>query len=266
MNGGVRLAACVMCAVVLAAACGDDGQPAADSSLPVVDANGTADARLGDARVHDARVDAFVPCFGQQLFTGEYVDWDSTPKSFLGIPDTTVAEVGNETNSVTTAPNGRAILCLNNGVNADVSFTHTDYLPLMFSAHADVTTRGNGYSTKGLKPTRATQLASELGLGALSGTQVLVEVRNMNTGAAGVGVTVGLVGQTVGAAYAMDAAHQWSPGDVVLAGGFVLFTNVADTNGEVTLSVSPAASETCTARTTVTLQDGGIAATSVHCE
>jgi len=246
---------------LLLGACGDDGHDTADASTSAIDADTTPDSALGDAPV-----DAFVPCFGKQLFTGEYVDWDSTPMDFHGVPDATAVEVSNASNTATTAPNGRLILCLDNGVNADVEFTQTSYWPLMFSSHAQVTTLGNGYSTKGLTPARATQLASDLGVGTLSGTQVLIEVRNMKTEAPVSGVTVALTGDIVGGAFAMDASRQWSAGNVTIGGGYVLFTNVADAGGTVSLSVTPSGGETCTARASVTLEDGGIAATSVHCE
>ncbi len=257
-----RLVQALAIAVLSVAACGDDsGGTNPDSALPV------PDAATPDSNAFDAPIDAFVPCFGQALFTGEYVDWDSTPMSFLGIPDATATEVGNPGNTATTAPNGRVILCLTPNADADVTFTQASYLPMTFSAHADIIPLGMGYSTKGLTPARATSLAAELSVASFTGTQVLVELKEFAAETPTSGVTVDLAGNTYEKAFALNDSGQWIESTTSGAAGYVLFTNVVDDgDGSAALTVTPGGGVTCTARSTVTLVDGGIAATSVHCQ
>jgi hypothetical protein len=72
------------------AACGDDGHTIADAMV-------------------DAIPD---PCAPQMTFTGEYVDWDSTPATFLGVFGATFTHRADPTKTDTTNPNGRFDLCI----------------------------------------------------------------------------------------------------------------------------------------------------------
>ncbi len=74
-------------ALVLLAACGDDG---------------------GMATV-DAPPD---PCMPEMQFTGEFIDWDSTESAFKGIFAAHFTLEGDATKTTMTAPNGRFILCV----------------------------------------------------------------------------------------------------------------------------------------------------------
>jgi len=245
------------------AACGDDGSGGAiDSSLPVID------SAVPDANTADGRIDASLPCSGQVQLTGEYVDWDSTDTSFLGVADATAVEVGNAGNTATTAPNGRVLLCLPASTDSDVSFTQASYLPMVFSADADVVPLGPGFSTRGLTPARAITLAAELGVATFTGTQVLVEVRDFTSGPPTAGIVLALPGNTFEKAFALNDSGQWIESSTSGAGGYVLFTNVADDGlspGSAGLRITPGGGETCDGRSAVTLVAGGIAATSVHC-
>ena len=104
----------LLCAVTasFATACGGDDAPAGG------DAHVDAPVETGPA------VDAF--CGTRSLFTGEYVDWDSSDASFHGIFDAAFSVEGGSGAhaSETTPPNGRFILCIDaaaNGTLVDIT-------------------------------------------------------------------------------------------------------------------------------------------------
>src|SRR5262245_58805455 len=111
------------------------------------------------------------------VFTGEYVDWDSTEVDFHGVAEATATVVGEPDNTATTAPNGRATLMLN-GTQV-VTFTAAGYLPMRFTAAAAAFPDGAVFSTLGLTPARRDSFFAEVAanLTPQPGTaQVLVEI------------------------------------------------------------------------------------------
>jgi hypothetical protein len=80
-----------------------------------------------DAKV-DAKLDAAIdsgPCSaGQVLFTGEYVDWNSTTASFCGVFSATLAEDSDPQDSDMTAPNGRFKLCVPGTARTRIDITN----------------------------------------------------------------------------------------------------------------------------------------------
>src|SRR5262245_38877246 len=84
-------------ATIVVAACGDDG--------------GTIDGPRIDGPV-DARIDANTGCGNDQFFTGEVIDFDSTPAAFMGVFDAALTLRGNPARTDQTAPNGRFELCI----------------------------------------------------------------------------------------------------------------------------------------------------------
>jgi len=82
---------------------------------PLSDAGATSDA----AATNDAG-----PCGNDAFFTGEYIDWDSSPTAFCGIFQATWRVEGDPARHVTTNPNGRFELCVPSG-----AVTRVDIIP-----------------------------------------------------------------------------------------------------------------------------------------
>jgi hypothetical protein len=74
------------------------------------DAN-TPDGRV-DAAVFDAMPDGPSGCEGTGEFTGELIDFDSSPANFMGVFDAVFSRPGRPECTVHTAPNGRFILVI----------------------------------------------------------------------------------------------------------------------------------------------------------
>lgn len=217
-----------------------------------------------DAAAADAAADASNLCPpGSQLFTGEYVDWDSTPDDFLGIFDATIAEVDDPGNSTTTAPNGRGILCIDPDSDTDLDFTQENYLPLLFSASIDAVAIGT-YFAAGLTPARADTLFSdELSLSRDPAmAQVIVDVRIYPGGEPAIGATVA-IGDASAGAFSRDSARLYVPGSTLTDGGSVLFANVAPGTTTVTVTAPPGA--TCVGRSSMTLRAGSLNFTEYAC-
>ena len=62
-------------------------------------------------------------CGNNVLFTGETVDWDSTLDQFLGVFDAAWTVQSDTSLSVTSAPNGRFLLCVPNAARTVVTVT-----------------------------------------------------------------------------------------------------------------------------------------------
>lgn len=234
---------------------------------------GCADDSPGDpdaAPAPDALADAALPdaggaCPGQLVFTGEYVDWDSTEQAFLGVFDATVAEVGNAQNSAQTAPNGRAILCLPAVADSEVSFTHPDYVPVLYSVGAQANA-AVPYAVGGLEPARMAELFSGWGRTVDGGAaQLEVEVRGAADGEPFIGALVTL-GNAAAGAFTADAAGDFVPGNQLTDGAHVFFANVEVGAGTSTVTVTPPAGASCTGRDSVELAAGQIAALLFVCD
>jgi hypothetical protein len=111
----MRLAWLVSLSAAAAAACGGCGD----------DGSGTPDGEPMDA--------CMVTCVdgpGDVMFTGELVDWDSTPAAFMGVFDAAFTLRAGPPRMATTAPNGRFILQVPAGadwiVDVDAPDTYQD--------------------------------------------------------------------------------------------------------------------------------------------
>ena len=245
------LRAWLLIALVLPA-CGDDDDAPPDATIP--------DATVPDVEVpviDAAPPDAPGPCAGQLLFHGDYVEWDSTDLDFTGMCSADLVEVGNKTNTSETAPNGRGVLCLPPGADADVRYAGgapspncTDDLALtmLFAVDADVAAIGP-FTARGLTTARAdTLIVDELGLGSRDVTDAIVIV------------DLGVTGGTVD----IDATYEQS---FVLPDGVrTLFANVDPTGGTTTATVTPPGGMICDGRATLTLQANAISFANYACE
>ncbi len=208
-------------------ACGDSAPTVVDSGT--VD-SGTIDAPLGACPNGELEVQ------------GDWLDWDSTDQSFLGIFNATVKEGAIQ---ATTAPNGRAVLCLAAGVDHRLEFTHPDYLPM--TATLAATNLTSTYSVHGLTPTRADELfkAEFSAPRNITDAQVLIQLppdasATLGTTSAGV-----------------------AP---VPSSNFLLFANVSTGSGSTSITITPPPGSTCTAVDTIPLVPNVISFTSVVCK
>src|SRR5687767_8539285 len=102
-----RIPAALAAALVGIVACGDDDSSAIDAGLP--------DAAVADA---DDR------CPGELVFEAFAGDLETDAAVFA----VELAEVGDEENAATSAPNGRVVLCLPAGGDAELRAEKEEYL------------------------------------------------------------------------------------------------------------------------------------------
>jgi len=195
-------------------ACSDDATPAIDApDVPT-----------------DAAIDA-AGCGSDFLFTGAYVDWDSTTSAFSGVFESMWTLPGPPPRTVLTNPNGRVELCIPPSGVSLLTATRADYLPAVFVAEPDVFESPGlfFFSTKGLKTARAASFYTSIGL-TFDATKAHVLVEKQHAA-----ISLSLTGG--GAAFAVDNPDDltWAPGT---SGGVVLFANVDPAGGEGALSSS----------------------------
>jgi hypothetical protein len=203
-------------------------------------------------------------CGADLVFTGGYVDWDSTPDNFAGVAQYTLTDVINPENTAIAAPNGRGTLCLPAAAPSFVDFSHTDYLDLRYTVWPEAARRGP-FAVKGLTPARA----DALGYTPEPATAlVLVAVRTYNNdlvpGEPTVGARVTLETPHTGA-FIDDGTGAYQAGDTVATDAYVLFTDVAVGTGQTDVVVTPPAGFACAGPVALDLVPGAIAATTFAC-
>jgi hypothetical protein len=222
----------------------------------------------------DGLIDAGGPCPGQTFFTGDYVDWDSSESSFLGIFEAEVYDMANPATVELTAPNGRAELCVPAAGDRQISFVHDDYMPMVFTMDQAAADAGP-FSARGLTAAQATALYTELAMAPNPDTAlVVVEVLHFPGGTPVIGATVAL-GNAHDGAYARDSGGAWVSGATTTDGAQVLFGNVTGatavdgdggTYGTTTVSVIPPGGTTCVAPATLAIGKGEMASTTIACD
>jgi hypothetical protein len=260
-----RLVLAVVLGAVGCGACGDDDD---DGAVP----DAQVDGPVSDAAIPDAApIDAFEVCPGAELFTGDYRDWVTDAALF----DATLTEIGNETNTAATAPNGRGELCLESGSQADVRFTGgcpggdcgpaADYLALVHGYDSTAQQVGSFFAP-GITGTDADALyEDELSLTRDSGSAtVMVDVREYPGGTALVGTTVSINVARDGA-FTRDSGGVWTAGATITDDPVVLFANAVTGSGSVGITVTPPAGYTCAGRTTMTVEADGVSVTAYSC-
>jgi hypothetical protein len=192
---------------LLAAACSDDASTPIDAA-PVDAADAPIDA-----------VDA-AGCGADLFFTGQYLQWDSSPTSFAGIPFATWTVRGQPTRTVMSNPNGRVELCLPRTSVSLIDITKTDYVSAVFVADPVVfEPAGTYFSSKNFTTVRAqsfyASLAGGLTFDASKG-HLLVEKQ---------GTAIPLTSSLGGTPFAADSVDDtsWTAGNT---GGLVLFANI----------------------------------------
>ncbi len=256
----------VVIAVSALAGCGNGGG--------TVDAGAVADAPVVADAAPDGAPDAFELCPGRTLFTGEYIDWDSSVSSFHGVADATVTDVTDSSLTDQTSPNGRWEVCVPSATDGLFSFTQTDYLPLLYTMDADSIATGIP-TVRGLTPARADELFSGMG-GPTRDTgkaQLMIDVRRYPADTPVDGATVDIGSTLNDGAWARDATAGLSASATTAAGGLIWFINVdttpantGDVGREVAVTVTPPTGITCVGPATVHVEAGKMAAASFACQ
>lgn len=250
--------------VVTAFACGDDeASPDVDGAPP--DASPPVDTAVP---IIDASDDL---CPDQLTFEALVADAGSGAAVF----DVAVAEVGAE-NQTTSAPNGRAVLCLPAGAASEVESTFADYLVRRDAVDPDAAAASVGtaqpYPIDMLSTGAADELLAALGPGRdEAATLVLVSVVSYPDGEPLVGAEITL-DETSEGAFARDFAGEFTASveAAVADGRLVLFANVidGDTDGGAAITVTPPEgfAGTCVGPPRVALEAGGLSGAFFACQ
>lgn len=254
-----RLAWLAAIAALFATACSDD-DPVAVDATPMFDAPPAIDAVSIDA----APPDAAPPCPGEVFFTGAYEDWDSTDMDFLGIFDATYTELGNKSNTASTAPNGRVEMCIAADTDAMFTIAHATYLDAVLSMDAEANVIG-GFAINGMTPARADQLFTQISLTRdTNDAQVIVALRMYPEDVPLIGAQVSIAGTNDGA-FVVDGSGDYVSGDTTTDGSFVLFANTQIGAGTTTVTVTPPNGVTCVGVGTMGLNAGELAFAPFAC-
>ena len=252
--------------VVTTFACGDDEASPDDDGAPPV-ASPTTDTggdAPGDA---DASDDL---CPGQLTFEALVADAESGEAVF----DVAVAEVG-AANQTTSAPNGRAVLCLPAGSESAVESTLADSLVRRDAVDAEAAAASLGsaqpYPIDMLSVGAADELLTALGPGRdEAASLVLVSVVAYPDGTPLIGAEITLDEASDGA-FARDSAGEFtaSAEAAVADGRLVLFANVVDgdTDGAaITVTPPEGFAGTCVGPPRVALEAGGLSGAFFACQ
>ncbi len=131
--------------VLFALGCSSPSTPSADASLGV--------------------------CQGKVGLYGEYVDWNSSEQSFLGVFEAEVS--GSSITTFSTPPNGRMETCSSADATTVVTALHPDYLPMSMTLYAP--DDAENFTARGLKTSERQAFESELGV-SLSDVSILLQV------------------------------------------------------------------------------------------
>jgi hypothetical protein len=259
----VRAPALAFILAALTSACGDD-EAVPDGGGGALDAS--ADA--GDAAPLDAGDDL---CPGQLTFEALVADAIDAEPAF----DIAVAEVGGSAGT-TSAPNGRAQLCLPSSADSRVRSTADTHLARLDSLSADAIDIINGavqpYPLDVLEAAAADALLTDLTLTRdEEASLLLVSVVAYPDGEPLVGATVAIDKASDGS-FARDAAGGFAAATEVGDGRVLLFANTAlggdGEAGQATVTVTPPGGfdGTCVGPPTVELEAGGLSGALFACQ
>jgi hypothetical protein len=256
-----RASALALVVFGLAGGCGDD------EVVPDVDGS-PEDA--GDASTGP---DAENLCPGEVTFEGLVADAISGQATFE-------VEVAVEGGSATTsAPNGRAQLCLPADADSSLLSTKTEYLSRLDTTSRDALAAANAaaqpYPLEVLSVAAADALLDDLGATRdPADSVILVSVRSYPDGAALEGATISIDVDGNDGAFARDAVGEFAASleAAVAAGGTVLFANVPLTGGAeegraaITVTPPDGFSGTCAGPPSVELQADGVSGAFFACQ
>jgi hypothetical protein len=247
-----------LAAAALLAACGGDDEIVSDGDVPPIDSG-----------IPDAGIDAENLCPGAVTFEAFASNLETGAAEF----DVAVTEVGNPTNSETSAPNGRVVLCLPAEADVELSAEKTDYLTRVDAVRGPVAGQfspdSQPYPLLVISQAAAEALYTDLGATFADGDgQVVISVLEMPDATPLTGATVDIDKTPGDGPYARDDAGGFAAGDAIDSGGLVLFANVPLAGGDVGITVTPpdGFTGTCTGPTTLSLTAGQVSGALFACQ
>jgi len=239
-------------------ACGGDDEIVGDGDVAPIDSG-----------VPDAGIDAENLCPGALTFEAFASGLETGTAEF----DVAVTEVGNPTNTETSAPNGRVVLCLPDDADVELSAEKTDYLTRVDTVKsavlAEFSPTTQPYPLFVIAQAAAETLYTDLGATFDDGDgQVVVSVLEMPAATPLTGATVDIDKTPGDGPYARDDAGAFAAGDTIDSGGLVLFANVPLAGGDVSITVTPpdGFTGTCTGPATVSLTAGQMSGALFACQ
>jgi hypothetical protein len=252
-------ASLVMLIVLGSWACGgDDGGTPIDAGQDAPDPD--ADALCGTTFRYEAEV--------SDWFIG------------LGISPVSATEVGNESNRVMTAPNGRMVICLDLAATTDILYhcesgsgctpasgvgqeLYFDRIDVLEPAAAQTYAALSFFKSPMLRLADAAAVASAQNIPTDTG-HVLVEIVDAQTGAAIIGATATLTADMVLGSYTPDDSGDYVTGNVLTHDSQVLFIGVAHIGRAAVTATAPG--KTCTGPASVPVVESTISHALFTCE
>lgn len=231
--------------------CSDDAATANDAAADA------PDATLPDA----GGPDAFDPCPGQTTFQARVADWASDA-NLLGI------SVTDTTNTASSAPNGRVVLCIEKTGPVELHFTHASYVDRIHTTTGEIAAEqfAAGWSPTFrllTGPQRSTLYASDGKTPDLAKATVVAMVRARPSGDGASGATLAIGAAHDGAYIPGANADSLVSGAVTDASGRVLFLDTTASPDSSSLQVAGLAN--CTLPAALALEAGGISSVSAIC-
>ncbi len=247
-----------LASAALLAACGGDDEIVSDGDLPQIDSG-----------IPDAGPDAENLCPGAITFEAFASNLESGAAEF----DVALTEVGNPTNTETSAPNGRVVLCLPEDSNVELSAEKTDYLMRVDAVSGFVVGQFNPdsqpYPLFVISHAAAEALYTDLGATFNDGNaHVVVSVLELPAATPLTGAVVDIDKTPGDGPFARDDSGGFAAGDTVDSGGLVLFANVPLAGGDVGVTVTPpdGFDGTCIGPATLSLTAGQISGALFACQ
>lgn len=242
--------------LLLGLGCGDDQSPATDADLG---SDGAADATPADAGAPDA----FDPCPGKTTFQVGVVDWSSNEN----LPGISVQE-GDTANTVSSAPNGRVVLCIENSGPVTIRFTHANYMDRVHTSTAEIAAEqfasGTAPSFRLLSTAQADTLYASAGqTRAGADSTVITMVRKRPAGTEAAGATLSLGAANTGGFTPGSSVDTIDSGTTTTANGRVLFLNTTTMAGNSSFDVTGLTG--CTRAPTMSLQAGAVSSVAIVC-
>jgi len=224
----VRLLAALAAVLLSAPACGGDDEIVNDGEPPAIDSG-----------VPDAGIDAENLCPGAVTFEAFAANLESGSAEF----DVAVTEVGNPSNTESSAPNGRVVICLPEDTDLELSAEKTDYLTRVDALPSFVVGQFSPstlpYPLFVIAEAAADTLYSDLGTTFMAPDgQVVVSVVEYPAGTPLEGATVEIDKADTGQ-FTRDESGGFADGNAIAGGGLVLFANVPLAGGDVEITVTP---------------------------
>jgi hypothetical protein len=251
------LVAALGAAALVTTACGGDDEIVGDGDVAPI-----------DAAIPDGSFDAENLCPGAVTFEAFAAGLESGTAEF----DVAVTEVGNPTNTETSAPNGRVVICLPDA-DSSLSAEKTDYLTRVDAVPAAVAAQFSpstiAYPLYVITQAAAETLYTDLGSTFDAGDgQVVVSVLEMPAGTPLTGAVVDIDKSPGGGPFTRDANGDFTASDEIAGGGLILFANVATAGGDLVVTVTPpdGFSGTCTGPATLALTAGQLSGALFACQ